>query len=291
MQSPRTHFAPLLIATLAISGCGGSPDTAGASTPAPTAAATPAAGTTGPTATAPQSDEALTTLLAAYRKAAGGDALDRIKSFRATGVTFSVMDKSNRRLVVQAEAIGKFRQYEAPINSDSRPQVSVIGLDGTAGWRRGNTLLAGDGLSRDPKVREKAITQASRQNYVNAVAGLFPLLLKGDPTITMQSLGPVTDGPDRGAPAVSISTPDGLAGRLIFDPATSLPMKFIAPYQKHIRKQGGEYAIVFSDFRVVDGIRVPFRVARTDELDRQIRWSFSGIEWNPTFDPKAFTKQ
>ncbi len=264
----------LLVAALAgVIACGGATDPAGAGAPAPVPG---------------QGDHALATTLAAYRRAAGGDRVDLVRRLRATGVSFTQGDQSNRRLVLQAAPPGQFRQYEAPIDERSPQAITGIGLNGAVGWRMGTTQLAGDGLSADPAVRERAFTLAARQNYINALAGMLPLLLRTDPAVTMTPLPPATEGADRGAPAIAIATADGPAGRLIFDPVTSLPAKFIAPYQRHIRAQGGEYTLVFSDFRAVDGVTLPFRITRSSDAGRETQWSFSAFVINPTFAPGTF---
>lgn len=264
----------LLVAALAgLASCAGGTDTAGASATAPV----PGRG-----------GDALAATLAAYQRAAGGDRVNLVQRLRATGVSFTEGDLSNRRLVLQAAPPGRFRQYEAPIDERSPQAVTGIGLDGAVGWRMGTTQLAGDGLSADPAVRERAFTLAARQNYINALAGMLPVLLRTDPAITMTSLPPATEGADRGAPAIAIATADGPAGRLIFDPVTSLPAKFIAPYQRHIRAQGGEYTLVFSDFRAVDGVKLPFRITRSSDGGRTTQWSFSAFVINPNFAPGTF---
>lgn len=264
----------VLAALVGVAACtGGTPDTN----------ATPAA------ASAP-ADDALSAVLAAYQRAAGGAAVARVQGLRATGITYTDADRSNQRLVIQAATAGRFRLYESPVDGAGRQTVTMIGLDGANGWRAGNTVLAGDAQSGDPAVRERAITRAARQNYINAVSGMLPLLLRTDGRITLALAPPAADGPDRGAPVIAISSADGPAGRLVFDPGTSLPAKLIAPYQRDIRKQGGEYTLTFSDFRAVDGVKVPFRVTRSSDTGQKTHWSFRAYVVNPDFAPGTFTQ-
>lgn len=264
----------VLAALVGVAACtGGTPDTN----------ATPAA------ASAP-ADDALSAVLAAYQRAAGGAAVARVQGLRATGITYTDADRSNQRLVIQAATAGRFRLYESPVDGAGRQTVTMIGLDGANGWRAGNTVLAGDAQSGDPAVRERAITRAARQNYINAVSGMLPLLLRTDGRITLALAPPAADGPDRGAPVIAISSADGPAGRLVFDPGTSLPAKLIAPYQRDIRKQGGEYTLTFSDFRPVDGVKVPFRVTRSSDTGQKTHWSFRAYVVNPDFAPGTFAQ-
>ena len=243
-----------------------------------------------PPAVGSRAGDTVTAVLAAYRVAAGGDALDRVRRLRATGVSYTGAAKSNQRLVLETAAPGQFRQYEAPVDDRSRQVVMVVGLDGAAGWRMGNTRLGGDGLSPDPVIRARAETLAARQNYLNALSGILPLLLQADPAVTMTMAASTGNGREREAHAVAISTADGAAGRLLFDRATSLPWKFIAPYQRHIRPAGGEYTLTFSDFRVVEGVTLPFQITRTSDTTPEARWSFSAYAINPDFPADTFKK-
>jgi hypothetical protein len=230
------------------------------------------------------------TVLAAYRQAAGGDALDRVRRLRATGVTYTTTTPSNQRLVLQVSVPGRFKQYEAPVDEKSQQTVMVVVLDGDSGWRMGNTRLGGRGQSADPAVRDRAITLAARQNYINTVSGILPLLLQADPAITITAAPAATSGPGRGAPALTITSVDGATGRLVFDPVTALPSTFTAPYRRDIRPDGGDYTLTFSDFRVVDGIKVPFQITRTSGAAPETRWSFNAIAINPEFDAKTFER-
>lgn len=243
-----------------------------------------------PAASPAPADDALSAVLAAYQRAAGGAAVARVQGLRATGIAYTDADRSNQRLVIQASTAGKFRLYESPVDGAGRQTVTLIGLDGAKGWRAGNTVLAGDGRSEDPAVRERAITRAARQNYINALSGMLPLLLRADGTITLALVPPVADGPDRGAPVIAITSADGPAGRLVFDPDTSLPAKFTAPYQTDIRAQGGEYTLTFSDFRAVDGVKVPFRITRSSDTGQKTHWSFRAYVMNPDFAAGTFTQ-
>lgn len=229
-------------------------------------------------------------LLLAYRAAAGPVALDQLQTIRATGVAYLESDKSNRRLVIEAAVPGMFRQYEAPVDAQSRQLLSIVGLKGSDGWRVGTAQLAGDGMARDPEVRQRAVTLAARQNYINAVGGISPWLLRADPAITLTAPPPATEGPDRGLAFVQVTTEDGATGRVYFDPTSALPTRWVAPYQTHIRKQGGEYIMTFSDYRSVGGLRLPFQMVRQDESQRETRWSFSAYTLNPDFGPAEFDR-
>ncbi len=212
------------------------------------------------------------------------------RGLRATGLLVSPGERSNRRLVIQAERPNRFRLFEGPISPENRGILSVVVYDGTTGWRLGNTVLGGDGLSEDPETRERANTAAARQNYINTLAGLLPVWLSGEGGVTFTALGAIADGPDRGAPALALTADGAPAGRLIFDPDTHLPRRLIVPYQVHIRPEGGEYTMTYSDYREVEGVRLPFRVAREGPSDQTTRWNFSAYVLNPTFEAGTFSR-
>ena len=107
----------------------------------------------------------------------------------------------------------------------------------------------------------------------------------GRSAVAFAAAGPPRPASDLGVSVVLVSGQDGPAGRLFFAPATALPTEFVAPYQTHIRKQGGEYTLHLTDFREVEGLRVPFAMNRDDEAERSTRWSFSTYTLTPAIVP------
>lgn len=276
MRPSSSLIAALTLTSLA--GC--------AEPPAPPAAATAVAG-------AGAGTEASGTVWDRYTRAAGGDALLAVTGLRITGVSVDATLGSNRRLTIEAAPPAKYRQREASGQADPRQLRTLIGFDGTVGWWAGNTVLAGDGLSPDPAVRQRAFTDAGRQNFINSVAGILPLWLR-DAGITFTELGVLQDGPDRGAPALAMTVDDRPAGRLVFDPDTHLPRRIVVPYQRHIRPEGGEYSVEFFDYRDAgSGVLLPFRISREfrapgEDAPVWVQWLISAYQINPVFDPGTF---
>lgn len=199
-------------------------------------------------------------------------------------------DRANRRIVVEAESPAKYRQTEGPLSTSGRRHRTLIGFDGTTGWWSGDTRLGGDGLSKDPAVRERAITAASRQNFINFIAGVMPAWLPGA-GVTLTTLGPVQDGPERDMLTVTLAIGDEQIGRLIIDPGTHLPTRMVVPYHRHIRPQGGEYEMRYSDYREVNGVKLPYRIARRSLMSENapdIQWTASSYQVNLTLDAKTF---
>jgi hypothetical protein len=235
-------------------------------------------------------------VLDAYRQAAGGAALDAITSLRATGVSIDPALGGNRRLVIEIATPTRYRQRESPLEGTAGPRVrTLVGYDGSLGWRAGNTILAGDGLSPDLEVRQAAITAAARQNYLNTIAGMLPLWLP-ESGITLTPIGPVQDGEDRGALALTLHAGDTPMGRLLLDAETHLPRRLIVPYHRHIRPEGGDYAISFHDYKALaGGVVLPHRVTREQagttaaSPTTSVQWVIRSYEINPVLDAQTFT--
>jgi hypothetical protein len=231
--------------------------------------------------------------LEAYRHAAGGDALDGVRALRATGVAIDPAARTNRHMVIEAEAPARYRQRESSTEPSGPQYRTLIGFTGTEGWWAGTTALGGDGQSPDPAIRRQAITAAGRQNYINAIAGMLPLWLL-DAGVTMTPLGPIQDGRDRGAAAFTLSIGDTPVGRLLMDPDTHLPRQLVVPYHRHIRRDGGEYTVTFDDYREIDGVRLPHRFMRAPADDsaepasQALQWIIRAYDLNPTLPKGTF---
>jgi hypothetical protein len=230
----------------------------------------------------------------AYRRAAGGDALGRVRSVRFTGFAVDPIERSNRRLVIEAAAPARYRQRETPTTSRGSTIRTLVGYNGTTGWWAGNTLLGGEGLAEDVDTRNRTIAAAGRQAYINTMAGLFPLWLQ-ESGLTLTPIGAITDGEDRGAAAIQITADGTPVGRLVMDATTHLPKRLVVPYLRSIRPDGGEYTISFHDYRDVgDGVLLPHRITRDKNATSNvvIQWMIRAYQINPelsatTFEPPA----
>lgn len=226
-----------------------------------------------------------------YRNAAGKGALTELRGFRATGIVVDPTDGANRRLLIEAEGPARYRQRETSEGPGGPGIRQLIGYNGTIGWRAGNTRLGGDGLSDDPAVRDRAITAASRQNYINFTAGVIPLWLQ-QAGLTLTTIGTLPDGEDRGSAAVTIAHDGTDLGRLVFDATTHLPKRLVVSYLRSIRPEGGEYRIAFSDYRDAgQGVQMPHLISR-EQGGITVQWIISAYQLNPgfpagTFEPPA----
>jgi hypothetical protein len=233
-----------------------------------------------------------TDVWAAYRRAAGGDALTRIRTIRATGFAVDPTEKGNRRLVIEAGAPARYRQRETPTSARGSNIRTLVGFDGTTGWWAGNTILGGEAMSEDAALRQRAITAAGQQAYINVMSGLMPLWLQ-DAGLTFTTIGTIPDGEDRGDTAVTIAADGTAVGRLVLDADTHLPRRIVVPYLRSIRPEGGEYTMSFDEYRDVgDGVLLPHRISRTKSAVSKllINWVIRSYQINPelpatTFDP------
>lgn len=269
----RRPLLPLLAFVIAaLTGCGSPPDS-GDNTPA-TAADSHA-------------------IWERYERAAGGDALRKVQGIRAMGISVDPSIQGNRRLTLELAQPANYRQRELPHPTQGEPVRTLIGYNGTVGWWAGNTMLAGDGVSDDPAVRQTAITAAARQNFINNTAGILPSWLEGA-GITIAPIGIVQDGPDRGSWALALTAGGEPVGRLIFDATTHLPRRLVVPYQRHIRREGGEYSMVYADYKDAgDGVMLPYRISReapsaTASGMIVTNWILSAYQINPAFAANTF---
>lgn len=228
-----------------------------------------------------------------YQRAAGGDAVLKVQGIRAMGISVDPSIDGNRRLTLELARPSGYRQRELPHPTQGEPVRTLIGYNGTVGWWAGNTILAGDGLSADPAVRQAALTAAGRQNFINNVAGIVPLWLE-NAGIEVTPIGVVQDGPDRGSWAVALTAGGEPVGRLIFDATTHFPRRLVVPYQRHIRRDGGEYSMVYADYKDAgDGVMLPYRISReapaaTPSGITVTNWILSAYQINPVFVANTF---
>lgn len=214
-------------------------------------------------------------------------ALAQVRGLRATGIVVDPIDGANRRLVIEAAAPALYRQRETSAATRGPGIRQLIGYNGTVGWRAGNTQLAGDGLSDDADLRDRAITAASRQNYINFMAGVMPSWLR-EAGLTLRDIGTLPDGEDRGSTAVTISQDGTDLGRLVFDATTNLPRRLVVSYLRSIRPEGGEYRISFSDYRDVgQGVQLPHVISR-EQGGMTVQWIISAYQLNPGFPAGTF---
>src|SRR5688572_17397346 len=210
----------------------------------------------------------------------GRDALAKVTSRRATGtVTVGTpMGPLSGPLEMIAKAPNKMlAQMRIDLTSVGGPGEMVITqmFDGTNGWNlnslQGDTAMSGDQLD------------ASRNNS-------FPSPLLKYKELGMTAALEATQQVN-GKPAhVVLFTPKtGPAERMFFDAESFLIVRTTSSITL---PQVGKSEVVAepSDYRAVDGIKVPFKLVQT-AAEQTITFTFDKVETNVTIDDARFVKK
>jgi hypothetical protein len=168
----------------------------------------------------------------------------------------------------------------------------VIGLEAArAGWMLG-ARLGGSGLSSDVRAMQDAYNRAGSQAMAGFLAGVNAPWLVDSGKFTPLASGTVESGDDRSLIIVNLEGPLGRAGRLLIDPGTNLPRRFIEPPQPAPGGEAGrnELNFTYSDFRNVEGVQLPHTIIR--RVGQVLTtWSITKYELNPKLRPVDFTKR
>jgi hypothetical protein len=98
-------------------------------------------------------------------------------------------------------------------------------------------------------------------------------------------------GPNAGGAAIGISSDDGFGATMIFDPRTQLPDRLLYGVKTADMAYVTEWK--YSDYRDVEGRRVPFRFAYSSGIDSahlELRWVYQAesVRFNVPIDPAVF---
>jgi hypothetical protein len=251
---------------------------------------------------APAGEQA-TQLIADARQALGGDArLASIHSFTVKGsITFGSGASTNYgSFEIYCELPDRFVRRETRMYRGT-PSGAAVGIDGTATTRyyaHPEVFVlgfAGDRIVYQPRWTQLDLATNSnfwlirtparpfllqaRQDFLRVTLGMFATSFPGAP---VQFVDPPA-APRSAAVAV---VGDGINATLFFDQRTHLP--------------AGIDEYVYTDFRDVNGVRVPFRIVRTRDaaraqslgypraLDVLEEWRVRQFRVNVAIDPKVF---
>jgi predicted Zn-dependent peptidase len=132
--------------------------------------------------------------------------------------------------------------------------------------------------------------ESMRQEMVNALdRDLLRLLQLADSgRLAPQALGEEqTDG--KAAPVVLLTRDDDFSVKLLLDPETNLPMKMA--YQGNVMGRPAKVEEVYSDWRDVEGIRLPFRVVAFADGQKFTETTVKEVQINPKLEPGLFEKK
>lgn len=273
---------------------GGSPDTT-LKTPAASAdtASSAASAHGNETPQAPTSATAQAIARAAaeidrYRAAAGGNALTGVRSLDIIGVSQSSVVRGPRSIRIRAVYPNHFQQDEKPGSANRNSFEAIITLNGEIGWFGGDMRLGGAGLAKDPATSVRAQTIGARQAFANVMAGVMPVWLLDSGRFTFVYAETLSAGADRGAVVLSVEGPDGRAGRLVLDPDTHLPRRFVTVRRADLGAAASAVTMTFSDYRRVQGVLVPHAIVRDTDGGIHTTWIVANCTVNAKIDPSVF---
>jgi hypothetical protein len=258
-------------------------------TPAPSASAAPFSTPSAAPAQATPTSDAIAKgreIIERVRAAAGGAKLTAIRSIQADG-TSDMSSVGRRALSIRAMFPSSYRQEEIP--SAPGGLGVAIGLQGNGmGWMLGGRL----GGSSDRKVLQENYNRAASQAMAGFLAGVNAPWLVDSGQFTPVAGGKVDTGDDRDLFIVAIEGPLGRAGRLLIDPGTNLPRRFIQPPQPLPGGAAGhnELSFTYSDFRAEDGVQLPHTIVRRVG-NSLTTWLIATYKLNPKLSPKEFNRQ
>ncbi len=220
------------------------------------------------------------------RAAAGGAKLTALRSLEATGTSTSSA-VGMRALTVRTMFPAFYRQEEIPTKPGGLG-IAIGAQDSKTGWLLGGRL----GGSNDMKVLQESYNRAASQAMAGFLAGVSAPWLVDSGQFTAVAGGKVDSGDDRDLLIVNLEGPLGRAGRLLIDPGTNLPRRFIEPPQPLPGGAAGsnELNFTYSDFRNEDGVQLPHTIVRRVG-NSQTTWLIETYKLNPKLLPKAFTRQ
>jgi hypothetical protein len=212
-----------------------------------------------------------------------------VRSLEAEGTSSATFASQSRRLTIKALFPDRYQQDEAPQKGPRAADRfrTMVTLNGEIGWFAG-VGLGGDGQSPDRDTRRRAYTRAARQSMIAFFSGVNVSWLTEPGRLTFTDGGTIENGDDRGALVVIVDGPEGRAGRIIIDPGTMLPRRFITPPQP----AGGtasvlETVLTFSDFLPQAGVQLPRTFVRVNGRNRTT-WTITKYTINPKLLARQF---
>lgn len=163
--------------------------------------------------------------------------------------------------------------------------------DSGIGWMLG-ARIGGGSRENDGKVLQATYNRSASQAMAAFLAGVnAPWLLDSGKFVAVAS-PVVAIREDRNPIVVTLEGPHGRAGRLLIDPTTHLPIRFIEPPQPGTAGEAGRNELDFSynDYRLVDGVMLPHTIVR--RVGRiQTTWAIAKYTLNPKLRPLEFTRR
>jgi hypothetical protein len=282
-------YHAIALCVLIAPGCGRPPS----DTPAPKSSVSPSASAaTAPASPTPTSEGVRLgkDAIERIRAAAGGAKLTAMRSFYAKGTSTMSVIPGARSLTIRAMFPGFYRQEEIPATTGGLGVAIGVGA-GNMGWMLG-ARISGAGRSGDANAVQAAYNRAGSQAMVGVLAGVSAPWLLDSGQFTAVAGGTVDRGDDRNLVIVNLEGPLGRAGRLLIDPGTNLPRRFIEPPQLGTGGAAGreEINFTYSDFRDVEGVHLPHTIMRRVG-SIQTTWLIEKYTLNVKLGPRDFSRR
>ena len=211
-------------------------------------------------------------ILDKYAQALGGkDAYEKVTSRMSKGTVDIPDDDAHGTAVVIAEAPARYRlTMDIPAYGGAIEMV----LDGDQGWEKNPDSGVHAMSNRDLAVAKRDFSFYRETRLKEMYAKLE--------TAGTDKVG------DRSVYLVQATPAEGPAEKLYFDAENGLLLK--RDFERITLEDGiVQYEMVYSDYRDVDGLKLPFTIERRSP-DSTMILKFSELKNNPALDAAAFAK-
>ena len=236
-------------------------------------------------------------VMAATRGALGGEKrIVAVTSFVATGRTRQV--QGDNLVPIEFEIACELpdkcvRRDEIPAR-ESGPTTSgfngadLIQVPVPVGRQGGPPAAAGRGPAPSPEVLRAQRLAAVQQDFVRLSLGMFAAPIGTYPLT--YTLAGEAEAPQGKADVVDVKGPGEFAAKLFIFRDTHLPimLSWQAPGTPQTQGKPLETRIYYSDYRDVDGLKLPFRLRRALGADTVEETIFDRFRINTKIDPKKF---
>ena len=209
----------------------------------------------------------------------GRAALEKVKSRTSTGTI-------RLTLPIGGEVTGTIETYNQVPNKTRiliKIDLSALGVGQMVQDQRfdGTTAFVSDTLQGNREITGNQLENMKNNGFPTAL-----LNYKENGTIELQGKEKVGD---RDAYVLVGKPKTGSAVRMYFDAQTYLPIKSVASVNVPQIGRDIETTTETSDFRDVDGVKVPFQIKSSSEL-QSFTVNMTKVEQNTSIDPAMFSK-
>ncbi|MGE5570433.1 MAG: M16 family metallopeptidase [Rhodospirillales bacterium] len=225
-------------------------------------------------AATPESEQKGRALLAAARDAMGGAAVMSVKDYTETGsmnISVGQNEMAMKRETTQS-LTGKL------LNKMVTPMGEIVqGYDGQVAW-----MQTPQGTQEMPASQKEELDNSLFRET------LWLLQNFDSGSLTIQALGQ-SEADGKPAEGVAVSDPAGKRQvKIYFDAATNLPVKKV--YTAAFMGPPGEIEEVYSDYREVSGVKLPFKTQVFQNGQKRAEQTTTELKINPGVPDSAYRK-